>query len=96
MIQVTRKFGDTFRLQFHTSFALDDVEVTATARDSSGQDRPLGITYVDLPERRFEIWLPDGQPPLPVGRHMLTIHYRHPQHSATVSLQLRIAERITP
>ncbi|MBR3371159.1 MAG: hypothetical protein IKG52_11085 [Rhodobacteraceae bacterium] len=96
MITITRKFGDTLRLRFHTEFPLDDVTVDASARDSAGTTRPLGVTLVSPPDRLIEVW-GDDLAPLPVGRHAIDLKYsRAGQIMRTATFYLQIRERITP
>jgi hypothetical protein len=94
MITITRKYADTLRLRLHTEFALDSVNVSASARDAAGVTRALGVTVVNLNARLFELWTSD---PLPVGRHAVDVKYeRAGSIIRTATFYLQIRERITP
>ncbi|WP_296639220.1 hypothetical protein [Roseinatronobacter sp.] len=94
MITITRKRGDTRRLRFHTTFALDGLSVAAAARDSGGATRTLQAAVIDAPARLYDLW---GLEALPVGRHAVDMRYEragHIQRSETFFLQ--ITEAMTP
>ena len=94
MITITRKYGDTLRLRFHTEFALEGVTITASARDSAASERALDVTIVSLPEGIFELWRND---PLPVGRHAVDVKFERAAFvMRTQTFYLQIRERITP
>jgi hypothetical protein len=96
MITLTRKHGDTLRLRFHTDFALDGAMIAASARDSAGNTRPLGVTLVSVPARLFEVWGPPSAD-LPVGRHAIDLKLsREGQTMTSETFFLQIQERITP
>jgi len=94
MITITRKRGDTRRLRFHTTFALGDVTITASARDAGGTARTIPVGVVDLDARLFELW---GIDTLPVGLHACEVEYARLGHTIpTQTFFLQITEAMTP
>ncbi|SUZ33971.1 hypothetical protein ROE7235_03752 [Roseibaca ekhonensis] len=94
MITITRKRGDTRRLRFHTEFALADVAITASARDSGGTARAIPAGVVDLDARLFELW---GIGDLPVGLHACEVEYARLGHTIpSQTFFLQITEAMTP
>lgn len=94
MITITRKRGDTPRLRFHTTFALEGVAVSAVARDSGGVTRPLQATVVDTSARFYELW---GLEALPVGLHAVDVKYeRADLVQRSSKFFVKITEAMTP
>lgn len=94
MITITRKRGDTLRKRFHTQIALEDVVITAGARDSAGNQHPLGAAIIDREARLFEVW---ADTPLPVGRYVADVKYtRLADVPRTDSFVIQIKEPMTP
>lgn len=94
MITIHRKRGDKLRQRFHTQFDLEDVAITAGARDSAGNQHPLGAAIIDLEARLYEVW---ADAPLPVGRYVADVKYTRADHvRRTDSFVIQIKEAMTP